>query len=418
MPRNEKAGIVNNQKEFHGFKFSGIFDQDSSQEEVFDRVAKPLTGSFLEGYNGTIFAYGQTGSGKTFTMSGSDSWQHRGMIPRVLSYIFDEIEEKVGFDFNVYATFMEIYNEYGYDILEPKHSESPMEKWTKIQLYEDTYGNLHLKNLSIHQIYSEQEGIDLVMMGNFIRHVSATPSNLASSRSHCIFTLALESREHDTEIIRTSKLHLVDLAGSERVAKTNINGKMLQESKYINLSLTYLEQVIIALHDRQKDQRTHIPYRNSLMTTILRDSLGGNCKTVLIATMNTDSAQLEETISSAKFAKRCSKLISNVTINEQVDINLMLQKLQIENAQLKQQLAAKNEISPSGDLSLSTKEAEVCKKQVGMFFSDRKPEIIVSTAAQVYRCFQLFKEAMIITQEQCAEEIEKIEAKLRPKARK
>ena len=334
VPRNEKAGLINNQRGSHEFKFSEIFDQESSQEEIFEKIARPLSESFIEGYNGTIFAYGQTGSGKTHTMSGSDTWQLRGIIPRVLSFLFNEIEERSNFDYNVYVTFMEIYNENGYDILDTKHAEDPMEKWTKIQLYEDVYGNLHLKNLSIHQIYSEQEGIDLMMMGNFIRHVSATPSNLASSRSHCIFTIALESREHDTEIIRTSKLHLVDLAGSERVAKTNINGKIFQESKYINLSLTYLEQVIIALHERQKDQRTHIPYRNSLMTTILRDSLGGNCKTVLIATMNTDADQLEETISSAKFARRCSKLVAEVTVNEQVDINLMLKKLQSENEEL------------------------------------------------------------------------------------
>ena len=128
VPRNEKAGLINNQKESHEFKFSGIFDQDSTQEEIFENVAKPLTQSFLEGYNGTIFAYGQTGSGKTFTMSGSETWQLRGIIPRVLSFLFDEIEERSDFDFNVYVTFMEIYNENGYDILDTKHSEDPMEK--------------------------------------------------------------------------------------------------------------------------------------------------------------------------------------------------------------------------------------------------------------------------------------------------
>lgn len=419
VPRNEKAGLINNQKESHEFKFSEIFDQESTQEEVFDKVARPLTESVLEGYNGTIFAYGQTGSGKTFTMSGSETWQLRGIIPRVLAFLFDEIEEKTDFDFNVYVTFMEIYNESGYDILATKHAEEPMEKWTKIQLYEDVSGNLHLKNLSIHQIYSEQEGIDLMMMGNFIRHVSATPSNLASSRSHCIFTIALESREHDTEVIRTSKLHLVDLAGSERVAKTNINGKTFQESKYINLSLTYLEQVIIALHERQKDQRTHIPYRNSLMTTVLRDSLGGNCKTVLIATMNTDGDQLEETVSSAKFARRCSKLIAEVTVNEQLDINIMLQKLQKENEFLKKELESRQSINISAQMNLTPSESEVCKKQVAMFLNDKVvPSVIVNTSAQVFRCFQLFKEAMIITQEQCAEEVEKVQNKPRLRLRK
>lgn len=348
-------------------------------------------------------------------MSGAETWQLRGIIPRVISYIFDEIEERPGFDFNVYVTFMEIYNENGYDILDAKHSEAPMEKWTKIQLYEDIYGNLHLKNLSIHQIFSEQEGIDLLMMGNFIRHVSTTPSNQASSRSHCIFTIAIESREHESEVIRTAKLHLVDLAGSERVAKTNINGKIFEEAKHINLSLTYLEQVIISLHERQKDARTHIPYRNSLMTTILRDSLGGNCKSILIATMNTDSDQLEETISSAKFARRCSKLVANVTVNEQMDINLVVQKLQAENEELRKQLQSHIESDRLNEnMSLSQQEADICKKQVAMFLSEKvTPKIIINTAGQAFRCFQLFKEAMIITQEQCAEEIEKIQNKNR-----
>lgn len=420
MPKNEKAGLINNQKESHEFKFTEIFDQEASQEEIFEKIAKPLTLSCLSGYNGTIFAYGQTGSGKTYTMSGADTWQLRGVIPRIISCIFDEIEERPGFDFNVYVTFMEIYNENGYDILDTKHSEAPMEKWVKIQLYEDVYGNLHLKNLSIHQIFSEQEGIDLLMMGNFIRHVSTTPSNQASSRSHCIFTIAIESREHDSEVIRTAKLHLVDLAGSERVAKTNINGKTFEESKHINLSLTYLEQVIIALHERQKDSRTHIPYRNSLMTTILRDSLGGNCKTVLIATMNTDSDHIEETISSAKFARRCSKLVATVTINEQMDINLVVQKLQAENDELRKQLQNRSECSTlSENTMISLQEAEVCKKQVAMFLSDKvTPKIIIGSVGQAFRCFQLFKEAMVITQEQCAEEIEKIQNKSRVRIRK
>lgn len=155
------------------------------------------------------------------------------------------------------------------------------------------------------------------------------------------------------------------------------------------------------------------------MTTILRDSLGGNCKTVLIATMNTDADQLEETISSAKFARRCSKLVAEVTVNEQVDINLMLKKLQSENEQLKKQLARRQEIGQSENLVLTPSEADACKKQVAMFLSDKTtPSIIVSSNAQVYRCFQLFKEAMIITQEQCAEEIERVQNKPRIRARK
>ena len=128
VPRNEKAGLINNQKESHNFRFSKIFDQNSSQEDVFESVAKPLVLSCLDGYNGTIFAYGQTGSGKTFTMTGSETWHLRGIIPRVISLIFNEIDSKAGFDYNVYVTFLEIYNENGYDLLCTNHAELPLEK--------------------------------------------------------------------------------------------------------------------------------------------------------------------------------------------------------------------------------------------------------------------------------------------------
>ena len=117
----------------------------------------------------------------------------------------------------MYGSYLEIYNENGYDLLDHKHAESGFEEWNKIALFEDDFGNIHLKNLSIHKIESEDDAIDLLMMGNFIRQVSSTPMNMASSRSHCIFTIAFESRDASSDLIRTSKLHLVDLAGSERV---------------------------------------------------------------------------------------------------------------------------------------------------------------------------------------------------------
>ena len=138
--------------------------------------------------------------------------------------------------------------------------------------------------------------------------------NQASSRSHCIFTLAIEGRNHYTDVITTSKLHLVDLAGSERVYKANVEDKaaasMRTEAKYINRSLSYLEQVIIALHDKANGRRVHVPYRNSMMTSILRDSLGGNCRTVMIADLSTDISNEEETVSTARFALRCQKLVN------------------------------------------------------------------------------------------------------------
>ena len=221
LPRDHRQGIINNTKESFAFKFAKVFSPEASQQEVFEQVAGPVIDSCIDGYNGTIFAYGQTGSGKTYTMSGGDSWEERGVIPRTFSYLFEQLRLRDGImSFSVFASYLEIYNENGFDLLERAHAETPFEKWNKISLYEDQHGNLHLKNLSIHSCNSEEEAIDLLMTGNFIRKVSATPMNQASSRSHCVFTIAIEARDLRTDVITSSKLHLVDLAGSERVYKS------------------------------------------------------------------------------------------------------------------------------------------------------------------------------------------------------
>lgn len=230
-------------------------------------------------------------------------------------------------------------------MLERTHAEMPFEKWSKITLQEDRDANLHMKNLSIHSCESEQEAIDLLMAGNFIRQVSSTPMNQASTRSHCIFTLALEGRAGD--IVWNSKLHLIDLAGSERVYKNDRSERAQvtkTEAKYINKSLTFLEQVIIALHDKSEGHQVHVPYRNSMMTSILRDSLGGNCRTVMVANLSVDLRDEEETVSTARFAARCQKLVNIVFKNETLDSELCLKKLQRENMLLRETVTKQDEI--------------------------------------------------------------------------
>jgi kinesin family protein 6/9 len=137
---------------------------------VFETLAKPVIKNCLEGYNGTIFAFGQTGSGKTYTMSGGDSWDERGIIPRVFSEIFSEVRRRADTqEIQIYCSYFEIYNENGFDLLDRKHAEKKFETWNKMSLFEDECGNLHLKNLSIHPCGAEEDAIDLLMMGNFIR---------------------------------------------------------------------------------------------------------------------------------------------------------------------------------------------------------------------------------------------------------
>lgn len=142
---------------------------------------------------------------------------------------------------------MEIYNEQAYDLLDKSHIDSPIENWEKINFYEDDYGNISFKNLTIQKCGSEKEGIEYLMMGNFVRQVSSTPMNQCSSRSHCVFTILIEGKNKLNEEGFLSKLNLVDLAGSERISKTQVEGSLLNEAKHINLSLTYLEQVRISI---------------------------------------------------------------------------------------------------------------------------------------------------------------------------
>lgn len=167
---------------------------------------------------------------------------------------------------------MEIYNESGYDLLQ--QSRDPLDRvedLVRIQLLEDADQTVHLRNLSVHQAITQQAALALLAQGEANRVMAETPMNPTSTRSHCIFTIILNRREAGSAVVRTSKLHLVDLAGSERVYKSGIAGRSLAEAKCINLALHHLEQVIIALAERN---RSHVPYRNSMMTSILKDSLG------------------------------------------------------------------------------------------------------------------------------------------------
>lgn len=141
-------------------------------------MALPVVDSVLDGFNGTIFAYGQTGSGKTYTMSGGETWNERGIIPRTFEYLFDRLRSVAEIiEFNVYGSYVEIYNDAGYDLLERDQAEKPFDKWKKVSPFEDQAGNLHLKNLSIHTISNEQDALDLMLTGNFIRKVASTPMN-------------------------------------------------------------------------------------------------------------------------------------------------------------------------------------------------------------------------------------------------
>ncbi|EAS05652.4 kinesin motor catalytic domain protein (macronuclear) [Tetrahymena thermophila SB210] len=406
------------------FSFKDILDQDAGQEEVYEKVAYPVLQNFISGYNGTIFAYGQTGSGKTYTMSGSEQqqWQFRGIIPRVISGVFDEIDQKKGFDCKVFISYMEIYNDNAYDLLDSTHLEEPPENWNKVQFQWDDEGNIHLKNITIHPIQNEQEGFDKMITGNFIKKMSSTPINYNSSRSHCVFTINLEATEKATGDQYLSKLHLVDLAGSERISKSQVEGTLLNEAKHINKSLSFLEQVIVALNDQmKKGVRIHIPYRNSIMTTVLKDSLGGNCMTVMIANVSSDLENYDETISTLRFSQRVGQIENEVSKNQKFDIYKAYKQLQIENQQLQRRLedyeknGSQRPITSSEQVDFDEVDgqtAQYVRQKVGKYLDESSNYLYIQDLQEAQLCFQAMKILYNKTMQEYVDELQLISGKL------
>jgi len=218
IPRNENKGIINNQKENWSFQFDKIL-HNVAQEEVFEYVKSVISNATL-GFNGTVFAYGPTGSGKTFTMSGSSSnFNYRGIIPRAITRLFQELGGKVDYESKVSISYLEIYNEIIFDLLSPIPAN---EQKGEINFQEDSKGNVVVKGLTKHSVANEEEAFNLLFEGESNRTVSEHQLNKGSTRSHCIFTISVEmkSKVESSEKVLTSKLNFVDLAGSERVKET------------------------------------------------------------------------------------------------------------------------------------------------------------------------------------------------------
>ncbi|KAK5916448.1 hypothetical protein CgunFtcFv8_011429 [Champsocephalus gunnari] len=390
VPRDLADGFVNNKRECYKFRFLKVFDQAVEQEEVFENIAKPVADSVLAGYNGTIFAYGQTGSGKTFTITGgAEHYSDRGIIPRTLSYLYERFSQDSSMVYTTHISYLEIYNEMGYDLLDSRHEASRLEDLPKVLIMEDPDQNIHLKNLSLQQSANEEEALNLLFLGDTNRMIAETPMNQASTRSHCIFTMHLCRREPGSATLRRSKLHLVDLAGSDRVSKTGLSGQLLTEAKYINLSLHYLEQVIIALSEKN---RSHIPYRNSMLTSVLRDSLGGNCMTTMIATMAVDRRNLDESISTCRFAQRVALIKNEAILNEELDPALLIARLKREIQSLKEELAMLTGEQRDGQLTVE--EIQRLEELVKAFLDDPDPDVMLSLGPDLRRiqfCFSLLK---------------------------
>lgn len=320
------------------------------------------------------------------------------MIPRAISTIFSTFAARQDSTFTVHISYLEIYNEGGFDLLDPSHETKSLEDLPRVSMMEDEDGNCHLRNLSMHSAASEQDALNLLFLGDTNRAIAETPMNLASSRSHCIFTIFVEGRKVGADTVTRAKLHLVDLAGSERVHKTNAVGQTLREATFINSSLFYLEMVIVALHEKSTKNRTHIPYRNSMMTSVLRDSLGGNCKTIMVATASAEMEQTEETISTCKFAQRVSMIKNTATVNEDLDPTVMIGRLKGEVKGLHEEIKFLKGEAGEGD-TLTEEEINELKRQVDAYVNNRDPystlQLGKMTLTKLKDAFGIFKNLVL-----------------------
>ncbi|XP_054141787.1 kinesin-like protein KIF27 [Melozone crissalis] len=338
----------------HVFTFDFVFGKNSTQEEVYAVCIKPLLVSLTEGYNATVFAYGQTGSGKTYTIGGdhiaSVAVDERGIIPRAIQELFHHISEHRNTNFRVKVSYIEVYKEELRDLLDLETSVK------YLHIREDEKGNTVIVGAKEFQVECADEVISLLESGNAARHTGTTQMNEHSSRSHAIFTISIHQKQsaeyqNAAQDSISSKFHFVDLAGSERVAKTGNTGERFKESVQINSGLLALGNVISALGD-PKRKSVHIPYRDAKITRILKDSLGGNAKTVMITCISPSSLDFDESLNSLKYANRVKNIRNKPVVNYnpekdridemELEIRLLREALQSQQAR-NQQLHDLNE---------------------------------------------------------------------------
>ena len=343
--------------QLHRFTFDSIFDMDSLQEDVYNITAKQAVQSVLEGYNSTIFCYGQTGTGKTYTMEGftyESKNPNRGIIQRTIQDIFNYIEmtSNENTKFIIRASFLQIYNESISDLLKPDKKN--------LQIREDKKKGIYVDLLSEWAVRTPVDLYALLKKGGNLRATSSTYMNDVSSRSHAVFVITVE--QMTTELnqgnktqIKVGKLNLVDLAGSERIRITGTTGQQLEESKKINKSLSCLGNVINALTDK-KNKNNYIPYRDSKLTRLLQDSLGGNCKTTMIAMISPSQDAFSESLSTLYFAQRAKKIKNRPIINEDVNNRALIRKYENELQNLKNELELKNKMLKNNGLVMQLQE--------------------------------------------------------------
>ncbi|EHH22063.1 hypothetical protein EGK_05253 [Macaca mulatta] len=352
------------------FTYDFVFDLDTWQEQIYSTCVSKLIEGCFEGYNATVLAYGQTGAGKTYTMgTGFDmatSEEEQGIIPRAIAHLFGGIAERkrraqeqgmAGPEFKVSAQFLELYNEEILDLFDSTRDPDARHRRSNIKIHEDANGGIYTTGVTSRLIHSQEELIQCLKQGALSRTTASTQMNVQSSRSHAIFTIHLcqmrmctqpdlvneavtglpdgtpPSNEYET---LTAKFHFVDLAGSERLKRTGATGERAKEGISINCGLLALGNVISALGDQSK-KVVHVPYRDSKLTRLLQDSLGGNSQTIMIACVSPSDRDFMETLNTLKYANRARNIKNKVVVNQD-KTSQQISALRAEIARLQMEL--------------------------------------------------------------------------------
>lgn len=369
----------------HSFTFDRAYGPNTQQGELYTTAVRPVVLSILEGYNGSIIAYGQTSAGKTYTMEGGQGavgHDTRGVIPRVAEEIFSYIEESSNSAsrFLVRASFMQIYNEQLQDLLHPAKQGQPRQP-LKIR---EVPAGIYIQGLSESVVKGPQDMMELMRIGSQHRKTASTQMNWHSSRSHALFSVIVEHSGVSTvskkKIITIGKLNLVDLAGSERVKESGAEGERLGEACKINSSLSALGKVILSLTTRGKG-KLHVPYRDTKITFLLRDSLGGNCRTTLITNVTPAAMSYSETLSTLRFGNKAKSVRNDARINQDMSEQGLLLAYERELKKLRDELARTGgkETSPDNGrlqvLECELKGAQEMNEQVQQTLKEREEEI-------------------------------------------
>ncbi|ONL93747.1 kinesin-like protein KIN-UA isoform X1 [Zea mays] len=378
QPESKRLKLKKNNWSCESYKFDEVFSESASQKRVYEAVAKPVVESVLEGYNGTVMAYGQTGTGKTYTVGrlGKDDPSERGIMVRALEHILSSLSFETDC---VAISYLQLYLESVHDLLAPEKTNIPIVEDAKT-------GEVSLPGAAIVEVKDLEHVFQLLQIGEANRHAANTKMNTESSRSHAILIIHLQRNtrtkeengsslydvRHDTfpddlPLVLKSKLLIVDLAGSERIDKSGSEGHMIEEAKFINLSLTSLGKCINALAENS----SHVPTRDSKLTRILRDSFGGTARTSLVVTIGPSARHYSETSSTIMFGQRAMKVVNTIKLKEEVDYEILYKKMEREVDQLTSEMERQQKVIRSEKMQMDKrlKESERSFHDLRMTFN-------------------------------------------------